>query len=288
MKITLSRKGFDSDFGGFPSPIFPDGSMCSLPIPARDVPNPQAYSQIHFNGLNLGKIVSDLSKDKLPPNTSTHLDPDLREGAIKRCRGWLPAFGQVGPAQSHLSNQSVSIGDLFLFFGWFRDVVDNNGHWLYAPRTRGIHVLFGWLQIGSIINLSNNPDLKFSWALDHPHVAKPYKSWTNNTLYIASESLSITKSLKGISGGGVFPKYHDSLRLTDPESKNRSKWQLPGWFYPAKGKPPLSYHSNLANWKRRGKNVILSSVGRGQEFVLDADLYPEARGWLRSLFKHAP
>jgi len=33
MKIILSRKGFDSTYGGFPSPIFEDGRMISLPIP---------------------------------------------------------------------------------------------------------------------------------------------------------------------------------------------------------------------------------------------------------------
>ena len=33
MKIILSRKGFDAEAGGFASPILPDGTMVSLPIP---------------------------------------------------------------------------------------------------------------------------------------------------------------------------------------------------------------------------------------------------------------
>ncbi len=33
MKIILSRKGFDGTYGGYPSPIFPDGRMLSMPIP---------------------------------------------------------------------------------------------------------------------------------------------------------------------------------------------------------------------------------------------------------------
>jgi len=33
MKVILSRKGFDSGYGGFPSPVLPDGTMLSLPIP---------------------------------------------------------------------------------------------------------------------------------------------------------------------------------------------------------------------------------------------------------------
>lgn len=34
MKIILSRKGFDSSYGGYPSPILPDGSLLSIPIPS--------------------------------------------------------------------------------------------------------------------------------------------------------------------------------------------------------------------------------------------------------------
>ncbi len=36
MKLVLSRKGFDASNGGVASPILPDGTMCSLPIPDRN------------------------------------------------------------------------------------------------------------------------------------------------------------------------------------------------------------------------------------------------------------
>ena len=36
MKIILSRKGFDSSNGGIPSPIMPDGTLISMPIPAKE------------------------------------------------------------------------------------------------------------------------------------------------------------------------------------------------------------------------------------------------------------
>jgi len=35
MKVILSRKGFDSQYGGMPSPILPDGTLLSLPIPSK-------------------------------------------------------------------------------------------------------------------------------------------------------------------------------------------------------------------------------------------------------------
>jgi hypothetical protein len=36
VNIILSRKGFDSGYGGWASPIFPDGRILSLPIPASN------------------------------------------------------------------------------------------------------------------------------------------------------------------------------------------------------------------------------------------------------------
>lgn len=35
MKIIFSRKGFDSTAGGFPSIIFPNREMYSIPIPSK-------------------------------------------------------------------------------------------------------------------------------------------------------------------------------------------------------------------------------------------------------------
>lgn len=36
MKLVLSRKGFDSGYVGFPSPILPDGRLISIQIPNDD------------------------------------------------------------------------------------------------------------------------------------------------------------------------------------------------------------------------------------------------------------
>ena len=35
-KLIIGRKGFDAGSEGCPSPIFPDGTMFSLPIPSGD------------------------------------------------------------------------------------------------------------------------------------------------------------------------------------------------------------------------------------------------------------
>jgi hypothetical protein len=45
----------------------------------------------------------------------------------------------------------------------------------------------------------------------------------------------------------------------------------------------LSYNWNPKRWRRAGEWVYLGSVGRGQEFVLDASDYPKAADWVKCL-----
>lgn len=120
MKLILSRKGFDSSAGGCPSPVFPDGSFHTLPIP--DPGSRIAYRDIHHEGLNVGRLVASLSGDRRAGARKAHLDPDLIADVYPREPGWKPCLGQSGAAQGHLRKQSVGEGDLFLFFGLFRDV----------------------------------------------------------------------------------------------------------------------------------------------------------------------
>jgi hypothetical protein len=48
MKIILSRKGFDSEFGGYPSPIFPIGLLISFTFPAIGRWVSFNYSELSF------------------------------------------------------------------------------------------------------------------------------------------------------------------------------------------------------------------------------------------------
>jgi hypothetical protein len=54
-------------------------------------------------------------------------------------------------------------------------------------------------------------------------------------------------------------------------------------MFPTGGRPALSYHTQLKRWEQRADYVLLKSAGRGQEFVLDCDDYPEAAEWLANL-----
>jgi len=282
MKLILSRKGFDSTKtnGGCPSPIL-DDRLCSLPIP--DPYAPTTYAEISpFNGSSIAQMVEDLTRGRFKRGNGAHLDPDLRRDAIARGAGWRPIFGQAAAAQSHLANQEVGRGDLFLFFGCFRCAEQAGGAFRFVRGARKLHVIFGWLQVECVARATSGLAAEKPWAAGHPHLAKPER-YKNNTLYFASDRLSAIGL--DTSGAGTFDRIRPELILTETDS-NCSVWRLPRWFDP-RGRAPLTYNGEPTRWTDCGTSMRLQSVGKGQEFVLDVDQYPEARAWLRSIFRAA-
>jgi hypothetical protein len=141
----------------------------------------------------LGEVAAQLTGDATRLKARSHLDPDLYRGARPREPGWLPCFGQAGAAQGHLERWGVGVGDLFLFFGWFRHVEACQDGWRYRRAADNVHCLFGWLQVGSLYHLDKGEEAPH-WAASHPHVrgADGYgSSGSRNTLYVASERLSV-------------------------------------------------------------------------------------------------
>ncbi len=281
MKLILSRKGFDSAAGGCPSPILEDGSMLSLPIPDRT--SPIRYRDITLRGHELGAVAADLTKGRVRPYFGAHLDPDLVASAYPRAPGWRPLFGQAGSEQTVLARERVGAGDLFLFFGWFRRVRRAGAQLRFVPGAPDLHVFWGWFQIAEVVpvaSLSPEP-----WMRYHPHVAATDHR-ISNTLYVSRETLAIDGITTDVPGAGAFRTYDDRLQLTKP-GRSRSQWSLPRWFAPTPPRPPLGYHRDPKRWQHAGDQVELASVGRGQEFVLDTDWYPEARPWIHDLLQHS-
>ncbi|HZR33771.1 MAG TPA: hypothetical protein VFA75_00245 [Nevskia sp.] len=283
MKIILSRKGFDSSFGGIPSPILPDGRLLTFPIPSAA--DAYRFSDLDWPDVDPGPLLSDLSGGRFRLSSRIHLDPDLHRPAAARPPGWRPALGQTGAAQSHLAAQGVGAGDCFLFFGWHREVERGPRGWRYKPRSPHLHLIFGWLEVGEVLPIVGRREAclaEHPWISAHPHLQRPdHYTDPRNTLYVAPP---VSRFAPPAAGGGLFRQLRPQCQLT-AAGASRSVWQLPAWFRPQGGAPPLTYHANPDLWLADGDHVRLRSVAKGQEFVLHADLYPEAEPWLADLVR---
>lgn len=252
--------------------------MVSLPIPSRygrplgDIEGPCGV---------LHSLVSDLTAGRLNAETLVHLDPDLRAKSVPRRDDWRPCFGQTSSAQGHLARQGVGVGDVFLFFGWFRQAERIGEHWRFVQGAPDIHCIFGWLQVGEVVpvNPASIAELPL-WLQDHPHVAFAGQMSSGNTLYLAADGLFDGR----LSGAGCFDLWYPKRQLTAP-GRSRSVWRLPAWMDPSMGDTKLSYHTDQERWHLEGDATLLETVAKGQEFVMDIGLSESARDWLREIIQ---
>lgn len=273
MKIILSRKGFDLTSGGYPSPILPDGTILSFPIPEE---NGLYYKDLKHNGLSYLELMYQLGIKGFYENTQAHLDPDIRCSAMDRQGEWEAIFGQCDSSAKHLDNQNVNVGDIFLFFGWFRKTIDTPTGLKYDPKDKeGKHVIWGYLQVGKMFKIKKEDEYPRHY-LNHPHFVN--RSYSNNTAYIASEKLSFDLTQYG---AGTF-KYSEKLVLSCPETK-KSIWKLPLCLHPD-CETTITYHTNPEKWTKKDNYCTLQSVGRGQEFVISGN--PDVESWAKeTIFK---
>lgn len=266
MKIILSRKGMDGNTGGQASPILPDGTLLSFPIPSDDE---ITYSSIKWKEKSYLDIIKELNpRTAYNAYSNCHLDPDLRPESFERHTNWTPAFGQTGASLTELRKNGVNIGDIFLFFGWFKEAEYHNGQLRYKPKSRDLHIIFGYMQIGNIIE--SYSDIPY-WLKYHPHSnLYNYKNaWdrNQNAIYLPTKELSLFPNLPG---SGTF-QYNKKLVLTK-DGYSRSRWEFPESM---KG-IPISH--NPYGWK----DEYFQSAGRGQEFVIEGN--PNVLEWVKSLF----
>jgi hypothetical protein len=277
VRLVLSRKGFDSGWGGRPSPNLPDGGLVSLPIPEprpADAGIPYTRLRVRGEALTYARLLRrlgiravrypaaayrgerDRSVVRVPVERArAHLDPDLLEQTAERATGWRPAFGQTGGAQRHLAGRGIGPGDLFLFFGWFR----------------GTRAVPGWVVVAVVVPVS--ADTALAW--DHPHLGGRHleRYARHNTLYLSPDRLSLDSRLPG---AGAFHGFDPRLRLS-AEGATRRVWDLPMAFHPDRTPAPLSWHGPR-RWRREGDRALLDTV-RGQEFVVDVT--PGIDAWVR-------
>lgn len=253
MRVILSRKGFDSSAGGCPSPII-DGNPMPLPIPTRQ-PTPTTYGDLAGD---YAAIVADLSKGRWSGSSNCHLDPDIDAALISRRPGWRGALGQVEAALSHLDNQGVGVGDLFVFWGCYRAAERRHGRWMFVGPV--VHMVYGWLQIGSYYRLGADGSHLLTthpWLADHPHI-RP--GWGNsNGIFVSADTVLAPGFTAELSGYGTLCR---GVQLSEP-GENPSVWRAPEWLHPASGGSGMSYHPD-GRWNANG---TVQTVGRGQEFV---------------------
>lgn len=274
MKVIISRKGFDSEYGGNPSPILPDGTMISFPIPED---NTGIYYKDLWVNKNLSylDLMNQLGLKKYNTTSTAHLDPDINKNIKQRNSSWDAIFGQNSSAASHLNNQGVGVGDVFLFFGWFKNIIQTSNGYKYDPNDKkGKYVLWGYLEIGQKIAIDSKGTYPTHY-LTHPHFKN--RKLKTNTAFIASKTLSFNSSL---SGAGVF-MFNENLVLSDGNS-NKSKWNLPIFFHPSYG-TSMTYHGDINRWEDKGYYCTLECVGKGQEFVVSGNPFIEQ--WANELIK---
>lgn len=254
MKVILSRKGFDSSNGGCPSPIFPDGTLLSMPIPSDDQ---DSYDELVYKGKSYADILKQLRPGR--SYNHCHVDPDLRPDLRSRnVDGWTPAFGQIDASQGLLSNARVGPGDLFLFFGWFRPVEGGMNDYRFRKKHEGdfyswadMHVIYGYMQIGTV--LTDPAEIsKFTW---HPHASSARLKNKTNALYLPAENLTWAPNMLGY---GTLDFRND--RVLTMEGKKRGTWNPLPFLLP---------EHVYGNKKNSARNGGLYYCGIWQELVIN-------------------
>ena len=261
-KIILSRKGFDSSAGGKPSFIW-NKKLYSIPVP-------QAYSGVSYKELQIDetlsywKIMEDVG---ITQYSHAHLDPDLRKEVLNnRENGWLPIFGQADSALTHLLNKNVKKGDLFLFFGWFREIEQlDSKNFRYKKNEPDLHVIYGFLEVGEYFEAYKGKAHHDPAVRQHIHHKRRdrYTQEKQNGLFIGEGKPTFYKSM-----AGPF-KFNEKLQLTE-NGKSRSQWLLPKCFFGDDGRCKLTHHQEKVG-EPFGDKYRIKSVGRGQEFVTEMD-----------------
>lgn len=272
MRVIFSRKGVDSAAGQCASPLIGERPI-SLPIPTRE-PSPTSYGQL---SADLRALAHDLSGGRLSGERHCHLDPDIDPAALDvRPTGWRGALGQVSSALSHLRNQHVGAGDLFLFWGLYRPAERFNAVWQYCGPRR--HALFGWLHVEAVCDIDDDGISaleRYPWLRDHPHVRSGWDT-SANAVYVASERFTLAG--RSFPGSGTFQR---AFQLTEPGSRLPSTWAVPEWLDAAAGGVGMTYHPP-DRWLGQGR---VKSAARGQEFVADITGRADAERWVADLLE---
>lgn len=262
MRIILSRKGIDSGNINLASPILPNGTMLSIPIPTDDYTE-ISYKDIEYQGQSFDVILHYLNRgrDLNLPYDNIHLDPDIRVDLYHDVpKQWEPAFGTRSGDEAAVRPQTIAQpGDIFLFFGRFRHADES-----FKYISSDLHCVWGYMQVKKVL-VDRDEIAQYSW---HPHAkAERLLNQRCNTLYLPVSSLSWNSNIPGF---GAL-KFTKNCQLTIP-GQTRAKWKKQPFYMPDK-----VTNAKRKNSDRTGLGLYYS--GFWQELVLEEN--DEATEWAK-------
>ena len=274
MKVILSRKGFEPTHGGIPSPIMPDGTLLLLPKPVEE--GAVSYDNLSYQGLSYYDIAVSLDKrlevtlNHAKCHTGCYITPLNHNPPLE----WYPAYVHNGPLESHLSKQKVSVGDIFLFYGWFRQTEYDSMHRLrYVADAPEQNIVFSYFQIGAIIKDISFFSKQYNWQL-HTFIDK--SNTIPSTIYLPTKKLSYNNHQPGC---GILSNSSKQI-LTKP-GYNYNQWQLPDFL--CTPDVTITYHNNRNNGFISGKDYFKASA-ISEEFVIHGTY--DLKQWVHSMINN--
>ena len=197
---------------------------------------------------------------------------------MERPEGWKPSFGQARAALSHLEKYGVGEGDIFLYFGWFREAEISKGRWRFVQGSPDLHLIYAYLEVGNIWKRMDGDPPAF--LAKHPHIfCEDSFPPSQNAIFIGADICSLDSNMKGCDS----LSFDHKRVLTGIEGK-RSRWILPSCLFKRNGICKLSYHDRQKGEKLLGRDeYLITAVPRGQEFVVELD--DHTKKWIWDLLK---
>jgi hypothetical protein len=171
-----------------------------------------------------------------------------------------------------LANRGVGRGDLFVFYGTFRNTELVGRRLEY--RGKPFHAVFGYMSIGDIIRV--NASTKMPWCAEHPHLVN--RNRKNNTLYISADWFRTAQEM--MPGADVLP--FDERRVLSSSTDRVSLWRLPRFFHPDVSGKTMSNHL-AKDWDLTDDAAFLQTKSPGQEYVVEAT--DSMVTWVRRLLR---
>lgn len=275
MKIILCRRGLGPSFGGYPSPILPDGTLLSIPIPSEHWVNDTYYENLNYNGKNFAEILNEILECKHRFSARCHLDTAIRtyDGLtncnLRRSNDWKPSCGVNGSSLQHLFDQGVKIDDIFLFFGLFREAEIVAGRYRFVKGAKEKYIIWGYLQIGKVLH--NPTSKKYPWFGHHPYLDVKDEL---NSIFLARDTISWDRRKPG-SGCLDF----NQERLLTKDGMSPSIWELHDFLM----ETDISCHND-----ENRVDGLFNSNELKQEFVFSADDRPEIIKWVSRIIDVQP